>query len=213
MTFRWWVEEELTIDGTQYVVLQLRYIPPHIKLFHCTDTSGQHTTFLPQMVVLQPKIFSGCIFICTSCNWSFQCKVSKWRVWCEMMIWYSVVVYRLSGAWSGEVLDQTQDREECSEREGERLCLWVTLPVPAAGRVRQCCMAMMANTRGPGARPDLHPGPRCCRAVTGRAGSPSLRQAPAWSPLGYFWESSTILDSAPPVCTDFLELKIVFSSF
>ena len=32
MTFRWWVEEELTIDGTQYVVLQLRYIPPHIKL-------------------------------------------------------------------------------------------------------------------------------------------------------------------------------------
>ena len=122
MTFRWWVEEELTIDGTQYVVLQLRYIPPHIKLFHCTDTSGQHTTFLLQMVVLQPKIFSGCIFICTWYNWSFQCKVSKWRVRCEMMIWYSVVVYRLSGAWSGEVLDPTQDRE-CSERRRETLPL------------------------------------------------------------------------------------------
>lgn len=209
MTFRWWVEEELTIDGTQYVVLQLRYIPPHIKLFHCTDTSGQHTTFLLQMVVLQPKIFSGCICICTYCNWSFQCcKVSKWRVRCEMMIWYSVVVYLVPGLGKCWIRPKTGS----AVREGERLCLWVTLAVPAAGRVRQCCMAMMANTL-PTARPDLHPGPRCCRAVTGRAGSPSLRQAPAWSPLGYFWESSTILDSAPPVCTDFLELKIVFSSF
>ena len=139
MTFRWWVEEELTIDGTQYVVLQLRYIPPHIKLFHCTDTSGQHTTFLLQMVVLQPKIFSGCICICTYCNWSFQCKVSKWRVWCEMMIWYSVVVYLVPGlvkCWirpkTGRSAVREKERDSASELpcQCQRLAEWGNVAWP-----------------------------------------------------------------------------------
>ena len=139
MTFRWWVEEELTIDGTQYVVLQLRYIPPHIKLFHCTDTSGQHTTFLLQMVVLQPKIFSGCIFICTHWNWSFQCKVSKWRVLCEMMIWYSVVVYLVPGlgkCWirpkTGRSAVREKERDSASELpcQCQRLAEWGNVAWP-----------------------------------------------------------------------------------
>ena len=140
MTFRWWVEEELTIDGTQYVVLQLRYIPPHIKLFHCTDTSGQHTTFLLQMVVLQPKIFSGCICICTYCNWSFQCcKVSKWRVRCEMMIWYSVVVYLVPGlgkCWirpkTGRSAVREKERDSASELpcQCQRLAEWGNVAWP-----------------------------------------------------------------------------------
>ena len=162
--------------------------PPHIKLFHCTDTSGQHTTFLPQMVVLQPKIFSGCICICTYCNWSFQCcKVSKWRVWCEMMIWYSVVVYLVPGLGKCWIRPKTGS----AVREGERLCLWVTLAVPAAGRVRQCCMAMMANTR-PGARPDLHrPGvAELSRGEPGHLLSDRLQPGHRWAIFGspvLFW--------------------------
>ena len=54
MTFRWWVEEELTIDGTQYVVLQLRYISSSYQIIplhrhkwtahHIPNTDGRTTT-------------------------------------------------------------------------------------------------------------------------------------------------------------------------